>query len=182
MHTVTYSNYSDLNKTVALRTGGQWKKGWYFANSHTNCRVICQFRMYSLFILVMCIPLERISNPRDSVKYISGKMSLRRKEWIAWNSLLRGKIKRVPSRAHVCSLEQSATNAHDQNEQTSQNISLLGKSKNLSLVPRVDYENKTQILLNPSIQFFIDKLEVGITLSKGEMKSDCLSMNTIGLA
>ena len=30
----------------------------------------------SLFILVMCILLQHISNPRDFVKYISGKMTL----------------------------------------------------------------------------------------------------------
>ena len=31
---------------------------------------------YSLFILVMCILLPRINNPRDFVKYIGGQMSL----------------------------------------------------------------------------------------------------------
>ena len=34
------------------------------------------YREYSLFILVMCILLQSISNPRDFVKYISGNMSL----------------------------------------------------------------------------------------------------------
>ena len=33
-------------------------------------------RTYSLFILVMCILLQRISDPHDFVKYISGKMTL----------------------------------------------------------------------------------------------------------
>ena len=37
-----------------------------------------------------------------------------------------------------------------------QNISVLDKSRKLVSFVRVDYENKTQILLNPSIQFFID--------------------------
>ena len=31
---------------------------------------------YNLFILVMCILLQRDSNSRDLLKYISGKMSL----------------------------------------------------------------------------------------------------------
>ena len=66
----------------------------------------------------MCILLQRISNPCDFVKYISGKMSLRRKKLVAQNLLLRGKIKKVLSLANVCSLEQKARNAHDQNEQT----------------------------------------------------------------
>ena len=34
------------------------------------------------------------------------------------NLLLHGKIKKVPSHAHMCSLEQRARNAHGQNEQT----------------------------------------------------------------
>ena len=72
----------------------------------------------------MCILLQRISNPRDFVKYIGGKMSLRRKELLAQKLLLRGKTKKVLSRAHVCSLEQRARKAHDQNEQTFQNIQL----------------------------------------------------------
>ena len=67
--------------------------------------------MYSMFILAVC-------NPRDFVKYISGKMSLSRKELIAQKLLLRGKIKKVLSRLHVCSLEQRARNAHDQNQHT----------------------------------------------------------------
>ena len=37
---------------------------------------------------------------------------------MAQKLLLCGKIKKVLSRAHVCSLEQRARNAHDQNEQT----------------------------------------------------------------
>ena len=41
-----------------------------------------------------------------------------RKELIAKNLLWRGKIKKVLSRAHVCSLVQRAKNAYDQNEQT----------------------------------------------------------------
>ena len=45
-------------------------------------------------------------------------MSLARKELIAQKLLLRGEIKKVLSRAHLCSLEQRARNAHDQNEQT----------------------------------------------------------------
>ena len=73
-------------------------------------------KTYSLFILVMCILLQLISNPLDFVKYLYGKMSLLRKELIA-QKLLHGKIKKVFSRAHVCSLEQRARNAHDQNEQ-----------------------------------------------------------------
>ena len=45
------------------------------------------------------------------------------KELIAQKLLLRGKIKKILPRAHVCSLEQRAWNAHDQDEQTlSQNI------------------------------------------------------------
>ena len=74
--------------------------------------------MYSLFILVMCILLQGISNPCDSVKYISGKISFWRKELIAQELLLRGNIKKVLSRAQVCSLEQRARNAHHQNKQT----------------------------------------------------------------
>ena len=45
-------------------------------------------------------------------------MSLRRKELITQKLQLRGKIKKVLSRAYVCSLEQRARDAHDQNEQT----------------------------------------------------------------
>ena len=45
-------------------------------------------------------------------------MSLRRKELIAQKLLLRGKITKVLSHAHVCSLKQRARNAHDQNGQT----------------------------------------------------------------
>ena len=72
---------------------------------------------YSVFVLVMCILLQRISNPSDFVKYISKKMSLWRKELISDNLLLRGKIKKVLSHPQVCSLEQRARNAHDHNEQ-----------------------------------------------------------------
>ena len=74
--------------------------------------------LYSLLILIMCIRLQRNSNPRDFVKYISAKISLGRIELIAQKLLLRGKIKKVLSRLEVCSLEQRARNAHDQNEQT----------------------------------------------------------------
>ena len=73
--------------------------------------------MYSLFMLVMWILLQCISNPRDFVKYISGKMRLGRKEIIAQKLLLRVMIKKVFSRAHVCSLDEKPRNAHDQNEQ-----------------------------------------------------------------
>ena len=66
----------------------------------------------------MCILLQSISKPRDFVKYIGGKMGLSRKELIAQKLLLRGKIKKVISSAHVCSLEERAKNAHDQDEQT----------------------------------------------------------------
>ena len=66
----------------------------------------------------MCILFLRISGPRDFVKHISGKLSLRWKELIAQKLLLRGKIKKVLSRAHVRSLEQRAWNTHDQSEQT----------------------------------------------------------------
>ena len=66
----------------------------------------------------MCILLQRISNPRDFVKYSNGQVSLQRKELIVHKLLLHGKIKKVLSRAHVCSLEQRARKAHDQNEQT----------------------------------------------------------------
>ena len=41
---------------------------------------------------------------------------------IAQELLLRGKIKKVLSRAQVCSLEQRTRNAHDQNEQTLQHV------------------------------------------------------------
>ena len=73
---------------------------------------------YSPFILVISILLQRTINPRDFMKYISGKVSLRRKDLIAQKLLLRDKIKKVLSRAHVCSQEQRARNAHNQNEQT----------------------------------------------------------------
>ena len=78
------------------------------------------YRVCSLFILVMCILLQCISNPHDFLKYICGKISLWRKELIAQKLPLRGKIKKERSRAHVCSLEQRAGTAHDQNEQTLQ--------------------------------------------------------------
>ena len=45
-------------------------------------------------------------------------MSVWRKELFAQKLLLRAEIKKVPSHAHVCPLEQIARNAHDQNEQT----------------------------------------------------------------
>ena len=93
-------NMFDVNPTFS--------QCWYDINSQE----------YVLFILVMCILLQRISNPRDFVKYISGKMSLSRKELIARKLLLCGKIKKVFSHAHVYSLEQRAGNAHDYNEQT----------------------------------------------------------------
>ena len=56
-------------------------------------------------------------------------MSPQRKELIAQNLLFRGKIKNVLSHAHVCSLEQAARTAHDQNEQTldSLNLNLIWK-------------------------------------------------------
>ena len=66
----------------------------------------------------MCILLQRISKPHDFVKYISEKMNLWRKELITQKLLLRGNIKKLLSRAHVCSLKQRSTDAHDQNEQT----------------------------------------------------------------
>ena len=71
-----------------------------------------------MIILVMCILLQHIINPRDFVKYIDGKIGLWRKELNAQRLLLCGKIKKVLSRAHVCSLERRARNAHDQNDQT----------------------------------------------------------------
>ena len=52
------------------------------------------------------------------MKHISGKVSIRLKELSAQKLLLRGKIKKMLSRAHVRSLEQRARNADDQNEQT----------------------------------------------------------------
>ena len=52
-------------------------------------------------------------------------MILWRKELIAQKLLLRGKIKKVLSRAHVCSMEQKATNAHDQHEHTLCNMIIL---------------------------------------------------------
>ena len=42
-----------------------------------------------------------------------------------------------------------------------QNILVLDKSQKLVSCVRVDYENKTQMLLNPSIQFFIDAQGLG---------------------
>ena len=45
-------------------------------------------------------------------------MRLWKNELIAQKSLLRGKIEKVLSRAHVCLMEQRAKNAHDQNKQT----------------------------------------------------------------
>ena len=59
------------------------------------------YREYSLFILVMCILLQRISNPRDFVRYISGNMCLSWKELIAQNLLLRGMIKKVLFHASI---------------------------------------------------------------------------------
>ena len=52
-------------------------------------------------------------------------MILRRKELIAQELLSRGKIKKVLSCTHVCSLEHIAGNAHDQNEQTLKRASKL---------------------------------------------------------
>ena len=49
---------------------------------------------------------------------LAEKMNLERKELIVQNLLWRGKIKKVLSRAHVCSLVQRAKNAYNQNEQT----------------------------------------------------------------
>ena len=49
MHTVASSNYIDLNKTVALRTGVSGKKRLIFSKFHTNFRVICPFRLYKIF-------------------------------------------------------------------------------------------------------------------------------------
>ena len=49
---------------------------------------------------------------------LAEKWAFEKKELIAQKLLLHGKIKKVLSRAHVCSLEQRARNAHDQNEQT----------------------------------------------------------------
>ena len=79
---VTCSNYFDLNKAVALRTGGQRKK-----------IDVCKF-------------------------------------------------------SHKFSSNLSITLV--------QNISLLVKSRKLVSCVRADYENKAQMLLNPSIQLFID--------------------------
>ena len=45
----------------------------------------CKYNgLHSLFILIMCIPSHRISNPRDFMNHIGGKMSLSWKELIAW--------------------------------------------------------------------------------------------------
>ena len=51
----------------------------------------------SLIILVMCILLQRISNPRDFVKYVSDSVKKR----IAKKLLLCGKVKKVLSHAQV---------------------------------------------------------------------------------
>ena len=45
-------------------------------------------------------------------------MSLLRQQLIVHNLLLHGKIKKAISHAHMCSLEERARKAHDQNEQT----------------------------------------------------------------
>ena len=73
---------------------------------------------YSLFILIMCIPFLGIGSPRDFVKCISEKLGLWTKKLIALKLSLRGKIKKVLSRAHVRSLKQRAWNVHDDSEQT----------------------------------------------------------------
>ena len=75
--------------------------------------------IYSLFILVMCILLQRISNPRDFVKYIGRKMSLQRKELTVQKLLFRGKIKKVLP-VHLCVhwSKLRTRNSHDQNEHT----------------------------------------------------------------
>ena len=64
-------------------------------------------------------------------------MSLRWKEIIAQNLLLRDKMKKVLSRAHVRSLEQRARNAHDQNEDFKIDFPLLScpiRTKNIMCV------------------------------------------------
>ena len=77
-----------------------------------------------MFILVMCILFKRISNTHDFCETHQREMSIRQKKLVAQKLLLRGKIKKVLSRAHVRLLEQRARNAHDQNEQTSLYISV----------------------------------------------------------
>ena len=68
--------------------------------------------------MVMYIPFLWISFPRDLVKRIGRRLSLRRKKLIARELLSPGTIKEVLSHAHVRSLEQRARNAHDQSEKT----------------------------------------------------------------
>ena len=94
MHIVTCSNYFDLNKTVALRTGG---------GSTKKILIFCKF----------------------SNKFFNN---------------------------FSISLVQS--------------ISVLDKSRKFVFCVRIDYENKTQMLSNPSIQFFIDPR--GVTISREE--------------
>ena len=49
MHKVTSTNYFDLNKTVALRTGGQQKKIDILQIFTQVFWVICPFRLYKIF-------------------------------------------------------------------------------------------------------------------------------------
>ena len=90
------------------------------SNSRDFVKYISE-KMSLLDYLKKSIPNQRISSSRDFVKHISEKMSLLdylKKRINCSKLLLRGKIKKVLSRAHMCSLEQRARNAHDPNEQT----------------------------------------------------------------
>ena len=75
--------------------------------------------------------------------------------------LLRGKIKTVLSRAHVCSLEQRARNAHDQNEQTL--TLLIQHFVNLCLI---EQEQRSRTLNNNVEQFDRSHNSVILTYSR----------------
>ena len=64
--------------------------------------IVCSFWSLAFFVNALVIP----------------EIHQRENESLKKKLLLRGKIKKVFSRALVCSLEQRARNAHDQNEQT----------------------------------------------------------------
>ena len=64
-----------------------------------------------------------------------------------------------------------------------QNISVPDKSRKLVSCVRVDYENRTQMLLNPSIQFFIDARGLSFIGRKAmhyaELKFTCFLNRTL---
>ena len=65
-------HHSARKISLATSEKREWKSGLMKANL-SAINFSWSYGWYSLFILVMCIPFQRISNPPDFVKPIRGK-------------------------------------------------------------------------------------------------------------